>query len=603
MRRSRIKGRLFAAAAAAAAAAVAAHGLDLSPEHWPADERARLERLEVQGPAPQVSGVVDGANGIVSATVSPVSVYAGMQTLKNGGNAADAAAVTALTQVTMQLGSVVSYAGVFTMLYYDAFTHRVFSMDAGYNSYLHETDPRSIRRNDLGPLNFGRNPGEGGPRGRETLVPGFMAGVESMQGRFGRLPFHDLFGPAIWYARNGVRVSPTLQAYFALREKYLARTPEGQRFMRQAGDALPVAGELFVQHELALTLRGVASSGSSFMYTGPWAQDFVSTIRREGGKVEPEDLERYRPIWSEPFEETAFGARVFVNGPPNYGAVTLFLGLNLAEALQLDRQGPYWTDPGTFRSLARINNVVAGSLVANKSAAAFLRDRGITVSGRSELSKVFARTIAPYLDQIFGQQASAAPSHSNAIVVVDREGNIAVVTHTSNTVVWGDSGIVVGGVPIPDSAGFQQDKLAMIPPGERLPHGIIDTIIFDGERPILATASIGASLCPESIRVLVSLLGQHLPLPTVMSAPPVLASFKLSAADEIAGGRPVPVPEGSYGTDFLSRLKAEGLTLSVTPRSEVPTLRGTLAVVAIDPATGEKSAVNETGVIVYNSAY
>jgi gamma-glutamyltranspeptidase/glutathione hydrolase len=598
---SLLKGSAFAAAMAAAA--IAARGLDLSPENWPVEERARVEALELRGPAPPDSRVVDGANGIVSATVSPVSVYAGMQTLRSGGNAADAAAVTALTQVTMQLGSVVSYAGVFTMLYYDAFTHRVFSMDAGYNSYLHETDPLSIRRGDLGPLNFGRTPDEGGLRGRETLVPGFMAGVEEMQGRFGRLRFHDLFGPAIWYARNGVRVSPTLQAYFAMREKYLARTPEGQRFMRQAGGALPVAGQLFVQHELALTLRAVASSGSGYMYTGPWAQEFVSTVQREGGKVTPEDLERYRPIWSEPFQETAFGARVFVNGPPNFGAVTLFLGLNLAEALQLDHQGPYWTDPATFRSLSRINSIVAGSLVENKAAAAFLRDRGITVSGRTELSKVFAWTVAPYLDQIFSQQAPAVPSHSNAIVVVDREGDIAVVTHTINSVVWGDTGIVVGGVPIPDSAAFQQDKLARIQPGDRLPHGIIDTIAFDGDRPILATASIGSSLSPESIRVLFSLLGQHLPLPTVMAAPPVLAAFKLSAADEIAGHVPVPVPEGAYGPDFLARLRAEGLTLSATPAGDVQTLRGTLAVVAIDPATGRKSAVNEPGVMVFNSAY
>jgi gamma-glutamyltranspeptidase/glutathione hydrolase len=585
------------------AASVVARGVDLSPENWPADERARVEALELRGPSPPDSRVVDGANGIVSATVSPVSVYAGMQALRNGGNAADAAAVTALTQVTMQLGSVVSYAGIFTMLYYDAFTHRVFSMDAGYNSYLHETDPLSIRRGDLGPLNFGRKPDEGGLRGRETLVPGFMAGVEAMQGRFGRLPFHDVFGPAIWYARNGVRVSPTLQAYFAMREKYLARTPEGQRFMRQAGDALPVAGRLFFQHELALTLRSVAASGAGYMYTGPWAQDFVSTVRREGGRVTPEDLERYRPIWSEPFQETAFGARVFANGPPNYGAVTLFLGLNLAEALQLDHRGPYWSDPGTFRSLARINGVVAGSLMANKAAAAFLSERGIEVTGRTELSKVFARTIAPYLDQIFSQQAPAAPGHSNAIVVVDREGNIAVVTHTINSVVWGDTGIVVGGIPIPDSAAFQQDKLAGIQPGGRLTHGIIDTIVFDRDRPILATASIGSSLSPESIRVLFSLLGQHLPLPTVMAAPPVLAAFKLSATDAIATHEPVPIPEGAYGTGFLAQLKAEGLALSVTPAGEVPTLRGTLAVVAIDPATGGKSAVNEPGVMVYNSAY
>ena len=63
-------------------------------------------------------------------------------------------------------------------------------------------------------------------------MPGFMAGVEAMHGRFGRLPFRDLFEPAVWYAEHGVRISPALSYYFAFRAKALARTPEGQKFMR-----------------------------------------------------------------------------------------------------------------------------------------------------------------------------------------------------------------------------------------------------------------------------------------------------------------------------------------------------------------------------------
>jgi gamma-glutamyltranspeptidase/glutathione hydrolase len=594
--------QVWALALAVAGSATLARAVDLSPEHWPAAERARLEALESQEWTPASARLVEGTNGIISATVSPVSVYAGMQALQHGGNAADAAATTALTQVTMELGSVVSYAGVFTMLYYDAYTHRVFSMDAGFNSYLHETDPRSIRFDDLGPLSFGRKPTEGGLRGRETLVPGFMAGVEAMQGRFGRLPFHDLFGPAIWYARNGVRISRTLAGYFALREKYLARTPEGQRFMRQAGDALPVEGDLFVQHELALTLRAVASTGSSYMYTGDWAQEFVRTVQREGGRVTAEDLERYWPIWSEPFQESVFGYRIYANGPPNFGALTLFVGLNLAEALRLDHGGPYWSDPAAFQSLTRINEFVTGALPPNRKVAAFLRDQGIDNSTFGQLSKEFARAVAPRLEEFLAPPPDAGPGHSNAIVAVDREGNIAVVTHTMNSVVWGDTGIVVGGIPIPDSAAFQQGWLARIQPGDRLRHGIIDTIAFDGDRPVLATASIGTSLCAENIRVLLSVLGRHQGLATVMAAPPVLATFKLASADEVTRAS-VPIPEGAYGPEFIGRLRAEGVSLSVTPRDVAANLRGTMAAVEIDPVTGRMSAADQPGMVVFNSAY
>ena len=91
----------------------------------------------------------------------------------------------------------------------------------------------------MGPLNAAiktmrgkKAPGLGtadGQKGRETLVPGFMAGIEAMHARFGRLPFADLFEPAIWYAERGVIVNPPLSGCFALRREFLARTPEGRR--------------------------------------------------------------------------------------------------------------------------------------------------------------------------------------------------------------------------------------------------------------------------------------------------------------------------------------------------------------------------------------
>ena len=547
---------------------------------------------------------VEGSGGIISATVSPLSVYAGMQTLKHGGNAADAAAATALTQVTMQLGSVVSYAGIYTMLYYDAKTHKVYSMDAGYNSYLQETDPASIPIGDLGPLSVSSlpKPTDGGAKGRETLVPGFMAGVEAMHSRFGRLPFSSLFDPAVWYAENGVRLSPVLQYYFTARGKFLARTPEGREFIRQSGGDSPKAGDLFVQPGLARTLKAVREQGSRYMYAGQWAGDFVRIIRREGGKVTAEDLKRYEPIWSEPRQESVLGHTLFVNGPPHVGAQSLFTGLNLAEALHLDQKGPYWSDPETFRALARIGPVVAVAPAIGKRTSDMLLEKGVDISADAQRGKDYARALAPLLDKIFTPPAGNDPKHSNAIVVVDRDGNIAAVTHTINSVIWGDTGIVVGGIPIPDSAGFQQAALARINPGDRVPHQIIDTIAFKSGAPVLTTASIGSSLIPESIRVILGVLGQHQDLATLMQAPPLLQNLGLSVIGTPAWQLPVPIPADAYSPEFIGKLKALGLTLSEMPPTSAAGLRGTLAAVSIDPVTGKRTAVEQPGIYVFNSA-
>ena len=176
------------------------------------------------------------------------------------------------------------------------------------------------------------------------------------------------------------------------------------------------------------------------------------------------------------------------------GAYALFAGLNLAEALKLDQKGPYWTDPETFQALARIMPFVATAPTIAKNTSHALLGHGIDISTEAQLGKSYARAVAPLLGQIFASPADNGPKHSNAIVVIDKDGNIAVVTHTINAVIWGDTGIVVDGIPIPDSAGFQQLTLAAIKPGDRIPHQIIDTLVFEGDIPVLATASIGSSL-------------------------------------------------------------------------------------------------------------
>jgi gamma-glutamyltranspeptidase/glutathione hydrolase len=227
-----------------------------------------------------------------------------------------------------------------------------------------------------------------------------------------------------------------------------------------------------VQPELANTLKAIREHGSRYMYTGQWGQDFVKIVAREGGKVTAEDMQRYEPIWSEPYAETVFGYKVYVNGPPHNGAYGLFVGLNLAEALQLDKKGAYWTDAETFQALTRIGQFTSDAPSLNGRSSAFLAGKGVDVSAAAQLGKSYAKAVAPLLEKMFAAPVEDAPKHSNAIVVVDAEGNIAVVTHTINTVIWGDTGIVVGGIPIPDSAGFQQSTLARIKPGDRVPHSI-----------------------------------------------------------------------------------------------------------------------------------
>src|SRR5882724_7145749 len=128
---------------------------DLSPATWPTAQRTAAENLEAVSTSPPVAHVVEGRAGIVSATLSPIAALAGVEALKHGGTAADAAVTAALTQVATGLGANVSYAGILELVYYDARSRKVYALDAGWNSWRAERDPKSIPNTDLSMFGLG----------------------------------------------------------------------------------------------------------------------------------------------------------------------------------------------------------------------------------------------------------------------------------------------------------------------------------------------------------------------------------------------------------------------------------------------------------------
>jgi gamma-glutamyltranspeptidase/glutathione hydrolase len=576
--------------------------VDLSPAKWPTEARARAEQQEFFSGswAPRVARSVHSKDGVISATVSPISVEAGLQALRQGGNAADAAVTVALTQICTQLGSVVSYAGIMSALYFDAKTGKISSLDGGWNSYRNETSPMTIPPSDLSLLKGGPAPAVPQDPGRQTLVPGFMACAEALHAKFGRLNFDALFAPALWYADHGVTVTPVLAWYFNYRKDVFARTPEGQNFLCQAGNSLPQYHDVFRQPELAKTLRAVAKNGAQEMYTGDWAKAFVAAVQQAGGKAELADLAEYHPIWSDPATISFGDHDVYVAGPPNNAAYQILTALNMASAMKLDERGPYWQDPVTFRDLTRIIDLTCTGPKFLPQTEILLRERNVGISPQDQLSPEYAAALAAAIPELFADPPETQPHHSNAIVVVDKEGNIAAVTHTINTVIWGDTGIVVGGIPIADAAGFQQRALAMIPSGSRLPNAIIDSIILNSNRqPVLATASIGSALFPETLRTIVSVYGQKLDLATVAAAPPLLLNLDPKAYLLPLTDMPVKVPDGAYNDAFIEKLQSLGVHGTKVAGPIVAGERGTLAMVAIDAGSNEKTALEVPGIMVW----
>lgn len=569
-------------AVAISLAAAPAKGADLSPGHWPTAERARLEQAELN-PYPTRFRTLDGRREMVSATLSPIAVHAGMEALRQGGTAADAAVAVALTQVATNLGSIVSYAGIAELVYYDARTGRVYAMDAGWAPYAGETDPRSIPAADVNVVQ-GRPAGPvGPPQGRQTLVPGFMAGMAAAHARFGRLPFATLFEPAIWYAENGVPASPLLTSYYGMERPVLDRTPEGRAFLARANDGRPTPGQRIALPGAAALLRGVARQGPSYMYRGAWAKRFVELVQRNGGAATTEDLARYRVIWETPIS-THFGDAV-VTGPgaDNNSACAILPALALLDAMGGPKLPAYWNNPDAFAAYTRA--------IKTSSAQAYRLPQRPVDDCRQRLTPEFARDVAPQLKTIAAQmEGAAAGHHSAAVVVVDRWGNVAALVHTINAGgLWGGSGIVVDDVPLSNAAGFLQPRIAATPPGSHVAGDMAPLIAMKAGKPIAAVAAIGTSLQGETVRMMAGLLSGADPV-ALSVAPPLLS------ARSTPGDVSEPVPERAYSADFRAQAAALGVPIREVPRNRVPFLRGTVAFATIGPDGAPRTA--ETPVAV-----
>ncbi len=171
----------------------------------------------------------------------------------------------------------------------------------------------------------------------------------------------------------------------------------------------------------------------------------------------------------------------------------------------------------------------------------------------------------------------SVPAHSDAIVSIDRWGNIAVVCHSINAVSWGATGINVDGISIPDSASFQRAEIAKVTPGARLPDPSSPGLVVSKGKPFMGFSSIGAGLHARTVTALISVLDFGM-TPQQAIDEPSLGSFSFGAD----GGSVLTVRKNEFKPEFISQVEKLG-----QPLMENDQLRGYWIGVQIDQKTGE----------------
>jgi len=548
------------------------------PDHWPKEELKRYlaiqsgfdleERKRIE---PQRSAA--SSKAMIAGTSEPLAVHAGLEVLRHGGNAADAALTTSLAQVALTAGATVSYAGIFTAIYYDAASRKVYALNAGYNTVQNEKDPLSI-------------PGIGEHSGRTALVPRYMAGIQALHDRFCRLPFSALFGPAIWIAEHGITLNPIVGGWISGDEQFITRLPETKRVFTKSGGALYKTGDLFRQPQLAATLRKIANQGSAYMYEGAWARHFVDLVQREGGKMTLKDLAAYRPLWTEPLQDSYGAYQVVSLGPPSIGGYITLGGLKLAEVAGLKKYGHYATSADALYSLIQIERITQTFALmppdARGKAFPELEPLLSSLLTRKAAEGLWARVQSKMVPLPVDKPS---PHHSAGIVVADEQGNIACIVHSLNAVLWGATGIFVDGISIPDSATFQQGAIADAGPGSRLPDTTNLVFVLRGIEPVLASATIGSIASDDvTLENLINILDFGMDPETAVGQPNTQGFFVGKIANAL--GKPEyekeAIGEGDFLPSVLDAVEARGQAIKLVDRYSQP---GYWIGIQIDPNT------------------
>jgi len=255
----------------------------------------------------------------VVATSQPLAAQAGLRMLMKGGNAVDAVLATAISLTVLEPTSNGIGSDAFCILW-DG--RQIHGLNASGRSPAAWTPDRFKGKSEMP------------KRGWDSVtVPGAISAWVDLSQKFGKLPFADLFEPAIRYAADGYMVSPTISRLWANQVSELKGQPGYAEAFMPRGRA-PAAGEKFSFPDQAKTLARIAETKGEAFYKGDLAEKIAAWARQHGGAMTVADLAAHRNDWVEPIGMDYRGYRL-LEIPPNGQGISALMALGMLENLDM----------------------------------------------------------------------------------------------------------------------------------------------------------------------------------------------------------------------------------------------------------------------------
>ena len=444
------------------------------------------------------------AYGKAGMVVSPEQLAGeiGLEILKHGGNAVDAAVATGFAlAVTLPRAGNIGGGGF--MLIHLAETNEQIFIDYRETAPAAATPEMFLKEDgsvDQAKAYFSH---------QAAGVPGTVAGLIHAQERYGKLTLKQVIQPAIDLADKGFETSLALHMSLSARAERLAENAEAKRIYLQGAETAPVPGTVLKQSDLASTLKRIRDKGADGFYKGETAALIAGDMAANDGLITTEDLANYRALERPPVRGTFRDFEIVSVAPPSSGGVHILQMLNILEPYPLESYG--------HNSAAYLHRVIESMKLAYADRSRYMGDPDQTViptaaliskEYAAERRKLIEADRAKTAEEVGpGNPVPAESPDTTHYSVADAEGNVVANTYTLNFSFG--SHIVVPGTGIllnnemddfaakagdANAYGLVQGEANTIAPGRRPLSSMTPTIVFKDGQPWLAAGSPGGSL-------------------------------------------------------------------------------------------------------------
>lgn len=458
---------------------------------------------------PSRRNLVFGKNGVV-ASASPLASQAGLDILKKGGNAVDAAVATATALTVVEPSGNGIGGDCFAIIWYEG---KIYGINASGFA------PENISREEL--LEKGE---EISLYGLDSLtVPGAPGGWAALSERFGNLSLSEAVEPAATIAEEGFPVATNVAAlwkrYYGIYSAQLEKYPVLKTwFETYCPDGRPLkAGELFKAPNHAKTLREIGRTNAESFYKGEIAEAIDAFSRENGGYLRKEDLAKYQPEWVKPLSTNYKGYDVW-QLPPNGIGVIVLMALNNLEQMELKGKEDVETYHAQIEALK----------LAFEDGLEFIGDpldEGLNVDLEQLLSKEWAKERTSQItDEAMDPKPGNLPSSGTVYFsVADKDGNM--VSFIQSCYTGFGSGAVVPDYGISlhnrgNQFSLKKDHPNEIKPGKRPYHTIIPGFLSQDGKAVGPFGVMGGPLQPQAhMQVVSSMVDFHLNPQEAIDAP------------------------------------------------------------------------------------